>query len=161
MKRWLVIAGWFVPLAAGAQLPLPSFAALGGVTHYNLNGSGNTAIGALRADLPLFSLRLEGSVAVMRPHENDGTRTFVIPEAQLQYQLFPFLVQPYIGIGGGVFDAVAGPDPHRRDATFSASAGVRVGAPLIGVGLRAEARARGIGSGFSRSATELTIGLSF
>lgn len=161
MKRWLVLACLFAPAVAAAQLPLPSFALVGGVAHYNLNGSGSTATGAVRADLPILSLLVEGSVGVMRPHENDGTRTYIIPEAQLQYQLFPLLVRPYVGVGVGAFNAVSGPDPRPSDFAFSAALGLRVGAPGIPYGLRVEGRYRGIGSGFSRSTTELTVGVSF
>lgn len=150
-----------IPAAAHAQLPIPSVAVVGGVSHYDLSGTGSTAIGAVRLDIPLLMLLAEGSLGVMRPKEQDGTRTYVIPEAQLQYQIFPFLVRPYVGVGGGVFRAVSGPDPRHSDFTLSASAGIRASLPLLPVGVRAEARVRGIGSGFSGSATELTLGVSF
>jgi hypothetical protein len=146
---------------AHAQLPIPSFAVVGGVSHFDLSGTGTTAIGAVRVDIPLLMLVAEGSFGVMRPTEDVGTRTYIIPEAQLQYQLFPLLVRPYIGVGGGWFRAVSGADPHRNDLTLSASAGVRFSIPLLPLGLRAEARVRGIGSGFGGSATELTLGASF
>ena len=146
---------------ASAQLPIPSLAVVGGVSHYTLDGSGSTAFGALRVDVPLLTLVGEGSLGILRPKENGGTRTYVVPEVQLQYQLLPILVRPYIGIGGGMYKAIAGADPHPSDITLSASAGVRATIPLTGIGLRAEARVRGIGSGFSRSATEWTLGVSF
>jgi len=148
-------------VSASAQLPLPSFAVVGGVSHFDLSGTGTTAIGALRAEIPLLSLVAEGSFGVMRPKEQDGTRTYIIPEAQLQYQILPILVRPYIGVGGGLFKAVSGPDPHNSDFTASAAVGVRATLPLTGFGLRAEARVRGIGSGFGGSSTELTVGVSF
>lgn len=144
-----------------AQLPIPSLAIVGGVSHYSLDGSGSTPFGAVRVDVPLLTLVGEGSVGILRPKENGGARTYIVPEVQLQYQLLPVLVRPYIGIGGGVYKAIAGADPHPSDLTLSASAGVRATIPLTGIGLRAEARARGIGSGFSRSATEWTLGVSF
>jgi hypothetical protein len=153
----LVIA----PQSVRAQLPIPSLSIVGGVSQYDLSGTGSTPIGAVRVDVPLFVLLAEGSLGVMRPKEQSGTRTYVIPEVQLQYQLLPMLVRPYIGVGAGVFRAIAGPDPRRSDMTLSAAAGVRATVPLIGFGLRAEARVRGIGSGFSGSATELTVGVSF
>jgi hypothetical protein len=147
--------------SASAQLPIPSLAIVGGVSHFDLNGTGSTPIGALRVDVPLLALVAEGSLGVMRPTENDGTRTYVIPEAQLQYQLLPILVRPYVGVGAGVFKAVSGPDPRRNDLTLSASAGVRATVPLTGFGFRAEARLRGIGSGFGAGAAEFTLGVSF
>lgn len=147
--------------AAHAQLPIPSLALVGGVSHYNLDGSGSTPFGAVRVDVPLLALVAEGSLGVLRPKENTGTRTYIVPEAQLQYQLFPFLVRPYVGVGVGTFKAVAGADPHPSDVTFSGSAGVRATVPLIGFGVRAEARTRAIGSGFGRRSTEWTLGVSF
>jgi hypothetical protein len=146
---------------ARAQLPIPSFAIVGGVSSYDLSGTGKTPIGAVRVDLPLLVLIAEGSLGVMRPDEQiAGRRTYVIPEVQLQYQFLPVLVRPYVGVGGGIFRAISGPDPHRSDFTLSASAGVRVSLPLTGLGVRGEVRVRGIGSGFRGSATEWTLGLS-
>ncbi|MDB4878265.1 MAG: hypothetical protein JWM41_4711 [Gemmatimonadetes bacterium] len=134
---------------------------MGGVSHYNLSGTGTAPFGALRLEIPLLIAVAEGSLGVFRPNENGVHRTYVIPEAQLQWQLLPVLVKPYIGIGGGWFRAVSGPDPRRNDFTLSAAAGIRVGIPLTGFGVRAEARVRGIGSSFGSSATELTLGVSW
>lgn len=151
-----------VPAASlQAQLPIPSFGIAGGVSHYDLPASGSTPFGALRVDVPLFTLIAEGSVGVMRPDEGLGSdRTYLIPEAQLQWQLLPVLVRPYIGVGAGWFDAVAGTSPHTSVGTLSASAGIRVTIPLTGIGVRAEARTRSIG-GVSRRATEWTLGASW
>lgn len=147
--------------SASAQLPIPSLSVVGGVSHYSLSGSGTAPIGALRLEVPLILVVAEGSLAVFRPTTGGSTSTYVIPEAQLQWQLLPLLVKPYLGVGGGWFRAVTGPTPRQNDFTVSASAGVRVGLPLTGLGLRAEARVRGIGTSFSGHATELTLGVSW
>lgn len=152
----LLLAG-----SVNAQLPIPSFAIVGGVSHFDLSGTGSTPTGALRVDVPLLSLVAEGSLGIMRPKEDDGTRTYIIPEAQLQYQLLPILVKPYIGVGAGMFKAVSGPDPHHSDLALSAALGVRASVPLTGLGLQLEGRVRGIGSGFRGSTTELTLGVTF
>jgi hypothetical protein len=144
---------------AAAQLPIPSLSIMGGVSHYDLSGTGTAPFGAVRIDIPLLTLIGEGSLGVFRSSESDGHHTYIIPEAQLQWQLLPFLVKPYIGVGGGVFRAVSG--PNRSEFTASASAGVRVAVPLIGAGLRGEVRVRGIGTNFGSSAEELTLGLSW
>src|SRR3954468_8011328 len=125
---------------ANAQLPIPSLAIVGGVSHWDLSGTGTSPMAALRVDVPLLFVLAEGSYGVFRPKEDRGTSTYIIPEAQLQWQLLPLLVKPYVGIGGGVFRAISGPAPHASEFTGSASAGVRVGVPLIGAGLRAEVR---------------------
>jgi hypothetical protein len=148
-------------VTARAQLPIPTFAVVGGVSNFDLSGTGSTAIGAVRVDVPLLLVLAEGSLGVMRPKEDVGTRTYIIPEVQVQYQILPLLVRPYVGVGAGVFKAVSGPDPHTSDVTLSASAGVRFSIPLLPIGFRAEARVRGVGSGFTGSATELTVGVSF
>ena len=146
--------------SVGAQLPIPTFGIVGGVSHFSLTTTGSAPFGALRVELPLASLVAEGSLGAFRPNEGTVQRTYVIPEAQLQWQILPVIVRPYVGAGIGWFRAVTGPSPSPHDVTYSASAGVRIGLPLLGFGLRAEARTRGIGSGFERKTTELTVGVS-
>jgi hypothetical protein len=157
----LIAAAASAPRRAHAQLPIPSLSLMGGVSSYHLSESGTTPMAALRLDIPLLVLVAEGSLGVLRPSQQLGTRTYIVPEAQLQWQILPLLVKPYLGVGGGWFRAVSGPGEHRNDLTLSASAGVRFSIPLIGAGLRAEARFRGIGSGFSGNATEIMLGVSW
>jgi len=147
---------------ADAQLPIPSVSLMGGVSQFDLSGTGTAPFGAVRLQIPLVFVIAEGSLGVFRPKEQDGRqRTYIIPEAQLQWQILPFLVKPYLGLGAGVFRAVSGPEPHRSEFTGSASAGVRVAVPVIGVGFRGELRVRGIGSGFNGSAAEWTVGVTW
>ena len=144
-----------------AQLPIPTFGLAGGVSHFDLPGTGSAPIAALRVDLPLFPLIVEGSLTAFRPTEANGVqRSYVIPEAQLQWQLFPMFIRPYVGVGAGYFRAITGPDPRRNDVTYSASAGLRAGLPTMPFSLRTEIRVRGIGSGFAGNAREWTIGIS-
>jgi hypothetical protein len=156
-----VTAAFVSPRAAVAQLPIPSFGIVGGVSSYDLSGTGTTPIGALRVDIPLLVLVAEGSLGIMRPKEQSGTRTYIIPEAQLQYHILPILLRPYIGVGGGLFKGISGPEPLESRMTLSASAGIRATLPLTGLGFRVEARVRGIGSHFAGSSAELTAGLTF
>jgi hypothetical protein len=164
--RLLVVAFVIAPALAlatrlPAQLPIPTFGIAGGVSHFDLSGSGSTPIAAVRVDLPLFPLIAEGSLTAFRPNEQNGVRrSYIIPEVQLQYQLFPMFVRPYVGVGAGYFRAITGPDPQQNDVTYSASAGIRAGVPTLPFSVRTELRVRGIGSGFARSATEWTIGIS-
>jgi hypothetical protein len=149
------------PARASAQLPIPRFEIAGGVSKFDLSGTGTAPFGAVRVDLPLSALIIEGSFGAFRPQENFGVRhVYVVPEGQVQLQLFPAIIRPYIGIGGGWMRAVSGPDPRRNDVTGSLSAGIRAGLPGLPFALRGEVRLRGIGSGFSSSASEWTIGLS-
>jgi hypothetical protein len=144
-----------------AQLPIPSIGIAGGVSKFDLSGTGTAPFGALRIDIPIVSLIAEGSLGIFRPSEQNGVRnTYVIPEAQLQFQLFPIFIRPYVGVGAGWFRAISGADPRENDITLSAAAGIRFGLPTMPFGLRAEVRRRGIGSGFSRNAAEWTVGLT-
>lgn len=147
------------PTPATAQLPIPAVSIMGGVSQFDLSRTGTAPFGAVRLEVPFPIIIIEGSLGAFRPKEQDVQRTYIIPEAQLQWQILPFLVRPYIGVGGGWFRAVSGPDPHPSDLTGSVSAGVRAGIPLIRAGLRAELRVRGIGSGFGSSTAEWTVGL--
>jgi hypothetical protein len=70
------------------------------------------------------------------------------------------LVRPYVGVGAGWVRAVSGSGPDQNDLSLSASAGVRVGIPLTGFGVRAEVRGRTIG-GTSNHAVEWTLGVNF
>jgi hypothetical protein len=151
----------FSPTRAAAQLPIPRFEIAGGVSKFDMSGTGTAPFGAVRVDLPLTALILEGSLGAFRPQEQFGVRhTYIVPEGQIQLQLFPTLIRPYIGVGGGWVRAVSGPDPRRNDATGSLSAGIRAGLPGLPFSLRGELRVRGIGNGFPSSASEWTIGLS-
>ena len=166
LHRCLVVALVITPVLASArrlnaQLPIPTFGLAGGVSHFDLAGTGSAPIAVLRLDLPLFPLIAEASLTAFRPNEQNGVRrSYIIPEAQLQYQLFPMFVRPYVGVGAGYFRAITGPDPHRNEVTYSASAGIRAGFPTLPFSLRTELRARGIGSGFAANAVEWTIGIS-
>jgi len=150
-----------LPRALSAQLPIPIFGIAGGVSHFDLSGTGSSPTAALRLDLPLLPMIAEGSLTAIRPLEQNGVRrTYIIPEAQLQFQLFPMFVRPYVGVGAGYFRAISGPDPRRNDVALSASAGIRLGLPTLPFQLRTEFRVRGIGSGFSSNISEWTIGIS-
>ena len=149
--------------AGTGQMPIPRFSVVGGVSHYDFSGTGNkasTPIGALRVELPVVAFVAEGSLGAFRPEEGAGRRTYVIPEAQLQWQIFPVIVRPYLGAGIGWLKSVTGATPRQDDVTMSASAGVRIGLPMLGFGLRGEVRVRSIGSEWKVRATEYTIGVT-
>jgi hypothetical protein len=151
----------FAPGRVSAQLPIPRFEIAGGVSKFELSGSGTAPFGAVRVDLPLTALIVEGSLGAFRPQEQFGVRrTYVVPEGQIQLQLFPAIIRPYVGVGGGWVRAISGPDPRRNDVTGSLSAGIRAGLPGLPFALRGEVRVRGIGNGFTSRASEWTIGFS-
>ena len=111
------IGGAISAPTATAQLPVPTFAILGGVSHFDLSTSGTAPFGAVRLEIPFASLLAEGSLGAFRPDEQTVQRTYIIPEAQLQWQIFPMIVRPYVGAGIGWFRAVSGPSPTPNDVT--------------------------------------------
>ena len=163
LNRALLSAALFAvlatPGAVRAQLPIPSFSLVGGVSHYDFKdsaSSGTSGIGALRIDIPIATIVAEGSLALFRAQQFGVSRTYVVPEVQLQYQLFPLIVRPYIGVGAGWFNSIDGSGVS--DPTYTASVGLRVGVPTMPIGFVAEARYRGIG-GLDRHAVEYTVGI--
>ena len=127
-----------------------------GVSQFDLSGTGTTAIVSARADVAMQRwLLAEGALSTFRPSEQFGqTRTYLVPEAQIQLQLPAQTVRPYVGLGGG-YVLVSG----RNRVTASAAAGVRV--PITAVDLRGELRVRGIGTSFGASAAEWTFGAAY
>jgi hypothetical protein len=61
LRRSILVGLVVAPVLAlasfvGAQLPIPTFGLAGGVSHFDLSGTGSAPIAALRVDLPLFPL---------------------------------------------------------------------------------------------------------
>jgi len=100
-----VIAGLMIASPAAAQMPILRPAIVGGVSFYDLGEGGQlTGIAALRVAAPVSLFLIEGSLGAFRPKVGDETRTYLIPEVQAQYQLFPALVRPYLGVGIGMLN---------------------------------------------------------
>jgi hypothetical protein len=158
------VAAASLPPAATAQSePRPSRALSisAGVFHYDLSGVAMTPMVALRADFPLGrALLIEGGFGVARPEAGSGGRaTMLIPEAQLHFQLPLGRVLPYLGVGGGAAVAAQAGDVESA-VTASAAGGFRAWlTPRVGI--RAELRVRGIGSGFEGAADEWTVGFAW
>ena len=165
----LVAAG--VPAGARAQSVAespaprrPAISVSAGAFQYDLSGTGTAPMVAVRAERPLARYALvEGGLTLARPEQQfGGTTTFLVPEAQLQAQLPLGRVAPYLGVGAGAaFDRRGdGFGGTRSDLTVSGAGGLR--AQLTDqVGLRAELRVRGIGTGFTGSAAEWTVGAAW
>ena len=153
------LAGLLIASPAAAQSPILRPAIVGGVSFYDLGEGGKlTGIAAVRVNAPVSLFLVEGSLGVFRPKVGGETRTYLIPEIQAQYQLYPALVRPYLGVGIGMLNPVSG--GGSTAVSYSASGGIRVGFPSMPVGFRGEVRVRG-GDGLKRQATELTLGISW
>ena len=154
-----VIAGLMIASPAAGQSPILRPAVVGGASFYDLGEGGHvTGIAAVRVNVPVSLFLVEGSLGVFRPKFSGETRTYLIPELQAQYQLYPALVRPYLGVGVGMLNPVSG--GGSTAVSYSASGGIRVGFPSMPVGFRGEVRVRA-GDGLKRQATELTLGISW
>ena len=126
-----------------------------GVSQFDLVGTGTTAIVGARADIAMQSwLLAEGALSTFRPAEQLGRTLYLVPEAQLQFQVPSHTIRPYVGVGGGYVLQTG-----LRRITASAATGVRI--PITAVDLRGELRVRGIGTSFSAATAEWTFGAAY
>lgn len=140
-----------------------------GLSQWDLSGTGNSLVVAVRADKSFGPSWLlgEASVTTFRPLEGSETSTYMIPEVQLQVQA-PGRIAPYLGAGGGAVyrirqdeDRVDNNGNDRSDLTLSAAGGVRVWGLIPSALLRLELRVRGVGATFSGSTAEWTGGIGW
>jgi hypothetical protein len=176
MRHAITVVVLFSTVLLGGQLPAqsvndstnafgprPAISLSLGVSQFDLSGTGNTSIVAVRGEYPLLpALLIEGGVTVARPQQAFSDRaTLLMPELQLQLQL-PKRVAPFIGLGTGfAHDGVIaryGGDANQM--TFSGAAGLRA-AITRQVGLRAELRVRYFGAGFTGATADWTVGAAW
>ena len=150
----------------GAQTPpfAPTISLSGGMMQFDLSGTGDTPMAALRIEAPYSRLfLLEGGIVGARPRQQFGdTTTFVVLEGQGQLQFPIFIFRPYLGAGAGVaIDFRDEDDGGDRDwLTMTVAGGVR--APIRDrLGIRAELRVRELGREFTGSTAEWTLGASW
>lgn len=152
--------------AASAQvarrmLP-PSVSLHAGAFFFDLSGTGTAPMIALRGTRSLSQiLVLEGGILAAFPEQQFGERTtFLAPEVQLQFHWPSGWIAPYAGFGAGFVADIASEEVGGTDfdVTMSGAVGVRL-ALGYRVGVQADARVRGIGTGFQGSASELTAGV--
>ena len=138
--------------------PRHAAALVAGASQFDLSGTGTTGVFGARVETELRRwLVAEGALVFFRPMEQFGGRLrYTITEAQLQLQLPGRVFRPYLGVGGGYVFAQG----NDMRGTGSVAAGVRV-ALRPSLDLRSELRVRGIGSSFSGSTAEWTIGLGY
>lgn len=133
---------------------------IAGASQFDLSGTGTTALIGARADMDLNRWLVgEAGFSAMRPLEQSGQRTtYILPEVQIQAQLPLGAVRPYIGVGPG-FAFVQRSGGSETTGTVAAAGGLRMLLPGISTALRAELRVRGVGSSFSGSMAEWTLGV--
>jgi hypothetical protein len=104
----------------------PALAVVAGVSQYDLSGTGTTAFGAVRLELPIGERLVVEPGLTYLPYESQGGRRthHLLPEVQLQVQTRR-TIRPYLGVGVGSSWAVT-PGRDFHDLTLSAATGVRV-----------------------------------
>lgn len=132
-----------------------------GASQFDLSGTGTTALIGARADMELSRWFVgEVGLSTMRPLEQFGERaTYIFPEFQFQAQLPLSVVRPYVGVGAGFATAFAQGSGSSTTGTVAAAGGLRMLLPGTSTMLRTELRVRGIGTSFSGSMAEWTLGL--
>jgi hypothetical protein len=160
----LSLAGVAAPsMAQSDSTRLPSLYTGGGVSQFDLSGTGTAALFVVRANWDWRrNVVLEVGGGMARLDQDVGRTTLLVPEGQVQAQAHLGNWRPYIGVGAGVaFDvrneAIGG---WNTEPTVSASVGTRLWFRRW-LALRAELRLRGIGSGFEGAAAEWTGGLQW
>lgn len=137
-----------------------SVALVGGISQFDLSGTGTTGVLGLRGEVHAKRwLVLEAGLTAFRPQEQSGkTATYAIPEVQVQLQVPSRGVRPYLGLGVGSLLSTGDRDAQR---TVSGAGGVRIAIPESRFDVRAELRVRGIGESFTGSMAEWTLGSGY
>ena len=130
---------------------------VGGISQYDLSGTGSTSIVGIHLDRRIRAWLLgDASVRFLKPVQQFGYRAWYgIPELQIHAQLPNGILRPYIGAGGGWFIG------EQRRGTASGSLGLRYVGQATPLGARAELRVRGIGRSFGGSTAEWTAGATY
>ena len=167
LARSLSLTFLVVGTAAPGAAQDPSSARVtiaGGVTEFDIAGSGTAPVFAVRADLGIARwLVIEPSLSYAPVDQDFGDSRLFLPEiqAQLQWPLGP--IAPYLGVGAGYLIEVPEDDDVERDneSTFSGAAGLRVDVTER-VGARGELRLRATSiDDFSGTLADWTAGLSY
>ena len=162
-----LVAGLVVGMGLGttalrAQWVTPPVLSLSaGQMRYTMSSTRTGTLVALRLASPIVPLGrrnwlLEPGAAYVWYRADDGSRRHLfVPEVQVQLQVGPPGIQPYVGVGGGL--ATTRVDTVRTTKlTASAAAGLRL--LLGGWGIAGELRVRSL-SLFQGTTRELTVSL--
>lgn len=136
-----------------------ALALVGGAWQYDLSGTGTSAFGGLRLELPV------GRVFVVEPgltyaHYSSQFQTgvsYLLPEVQAQVQVPGRWVRPFLGGGVGLSHAWSG-GGSADDLTLTGSVGTRVRVTDLW-SARAELRVRSIDP-FHATVAEWTLGIA-
>lgn len=156
----LALVGTTVAGAQQSPTRATTVSVVGGVSQWDLSGSGTSPVLGARIDRELNSVFLgEAGFTVMRSTEQfEPTTTYVFPEVQLQAQLPLGVVRPYLGAGLGFGTGSASGAYAGTTRTIAGTGGVRILIPKASTTIRAELRVRGVGDEFTGAMAEWTLG---
>jgi len=136
----------------------------GGARLYDGDDGESATMAALRTEFPIGTsalIEFASSLSEVPDDSRSGVRSVFEAQLQLPIRLGDVLT-PYFGAGAGMghVNAGSGDLDEGWQGVLSAGAGVRVAfAEQLGVVI--DARVRGIGTGFSGSHTDITVGLRY
>jgi hypothetical protein len=163
LRRVLIVAtviGIHMVVGGPAYAQSNSFAISAGAFNFDLSGTGTSPLIAMSVDTrPAGNVLLEGGLTFAFPEQQFDRTTFIIPEAQLQYQFPIGRFAPFVGGGVGAAIDIRDEFLGGTDVDLALSIGGGVRANLSdSFGLRGDFRMRAFGGNFSSSAAELRGG---
>jgi hypothetical protein len=162
--RRAVLAALLASAAAMGDGNAQAFTLAGGARLYDGDDGESATMAALRTEFPIGPralIEFASSVSEVPDDRRSGVRSVFEAQVQLPIRLGDVLT-PYFGAGGGMgsVNRVSGGDEGGWKGVLSASAGVRV-AFADQLGMVIDARVRGVGTSFTGSHTDLTVGLRY
>lgn len=130
------------PTPVAGQQIVHAAGIVGGAAQYDLSGTGTAPFASFRLDIPVGrNLVLEPALGYLTyVAQSDRRRHLLLPEIQIQAQVYGERVRPYLGAGFGASWALL-PGEDQGDLTLSGAGGARV---LLGTAwmVRGELRVR-------------------
>jgi hypothetical protein len=162
--RRAVLAALLASAGAVADARAQAFTLAGGARLYDGDDGESATMAALRTEFPIGTsalIEFASSIAEVPDDSRGGVRSVFEAQVQIPIPLGDVLT-PYFGAGAGLghVNDGSGDLDEGWQGVLSAGAGVRV-AFADQLGLVIDARVRGIGSDFSGSHTDLTVGLRY
>ena len=163
-SRRAVLAALLASAAAVGDAHGQAYTLAGGARMFDGDDGESATMAALRTEFPIGTTALvefASSIAEVPDANRSGVRSVFEAQVQLPITLGDVLT-PYVGVGAGMghVNHVEGREDGGWQGVLSAGAGVRVAfAEQLGVVI--DARVRGIGTEFTGSHTDITVGLRY
>jgi hypothetical protein len=162
--RRAMLAALVASAAMAAEADAQAFTVAGGARLFGGDDGASATMASLRTEFPIGTTALiefASSISETPAAARGGVSSVFEAQVQLPVRLGDVLT-PYFGAGAGMghVNEATSDDERGWQGVLSAGAGVRVAvAEQLGVVL--DARMRGVGSDFSGSHTDITVGLRY